>query len=257
MGFRNDVRLGIAALLLFTAQPAVALATAPLQASKPIPKRYEDSLQKQLPRGQRLVQTLTADLDGDGSEEWIVVGEPTGGAAEGPSLSIFAAPKGKKAPELRWAQHLRDPKLRTSGAAIARMEPVGPVVLWVGAEPFHNGDSRFVVQAVGWVGEDFKPLVPETAEFRSQGGFAIVPAQAPQTGDSLVVWTYVRGENEQLYDLHRYQYRRWHWDGSRFAVENETHLTRAKLPTPDAAGKEAGANGPDLRRQIDRVAEVP
>lgn len=218
--------------------------------------RWSDVLRKEMPRHQRPVQFLEGDLDGDGVKEWIVVGEAEEGGEYGPSLSIFAPPKGGVGPELRWAQHMRDPELQVSGAMLSPMQPVGEVVVWVGAAPGSPGRSRFVVQIVGWTGEDFRPFVPETAEFESHGGFAIVPSLPPRAVDDLLVWTELRGPGTLVWDGNLYVWRRWRWDGTRYAVQYGVEVTEGRYTDPEAAGREAGAPG-DMRRQIDRVANLP
>ncbi|HWV39402.1 MAG TPA: hypothetical protein VN033_13110 [Vulgatibacter sp.] len=223
----------------------------------PIPERWHDALGKGLPVGQRLVQTLVGDLDGDGKPEWIAVGEPTQRAAKGVSLAIFRPAAGEKPPELRFAQLLQEPSLRVAGAQVMEVRPLGQAVVLVGAEPNRAGDSRFVVEIYAWNGEAFRPMVPQIAEFRSQGGFSIEPGEPPYQGDELVVWTYRLGEDEQLYDWHFYEFKRWRWDGVRFKSETLETVTPEKLPDPDAARRAARAKKPDLRRQMPRVAEVP
>lgn len=222
----------------------------------PLPKEHAEALAAGLPRGQRLVQTLEGDLDGDGKTEWIAIGEPMG-TPEGVSIAIFAPPAKGGAPTLRFAQLLLGHGLQVAGAEVREVQPVGNVVVLVGAIPSRAGDSRFRLELYGWNGESFRPLVPEEAEFRSQGGFSIEPGAPPYEGDEIVVWTYIPDPDELLYDYHHYSYRRWRFDGLRFVVESLASETDEKLPDPDAAGRAAGAKRPDLRRQMERVAEVP
>src|SRR5690606_31821226 len=113
------------------------------------------------------------------------------------------------------------------------------------------------VQVIGWHTDMFRQLVPEYAEFRSQGGFTIEEAKEGYIGDSILVWTYIREDGELLYDYHRYEYNRFHFDGTRFAAQDHADVTKVKHPNPESAGKEAGATGPDLRRRVDEIAEVP
>lgn len=220
------------------------------------PAFHADALGAGLPHGQRLVQILEADLDRDGKPEWIAIGEPEG-AAEGVSVAIFSAPVGKAPPQLRFAQVLQEQGIRVAGAEVMEVRPLGNVVVLVGADPSVVGDSRFVVDVFGWNGKIFRPMVPETAVFRSQGGFSIEPGAMPYPYDELVVWSYRKGDDEQLYDRHHYEYRRWRWDGVRFKSETLESVTPEKIPSPEEAGIAVGAKKPDLRRRIVRVAEVP
>lgn len=223
---------------------------------EPIPASWHAALGAGLPVGQRLAQTLVSDLDGDGKPEWIAVGEPIDRAA-GVSLAIFTPPAGKKPPELRFAQLLHERGLRLAGAEVMEVRPLGQAVVLVGAEPDKAGDSRFVVDIYAWNGNAFRPMVPEIAEFRSQGGFSIEAGAPPYQGDELVVWTYRLGDDEQLYDRHFYEFKRWRWDGLRFKSETLETVTPEKLPDAEAARQAAGAKKPDLRRRMPRVAEVP
>ncbi|HEY0840152.1 MAG TPA: hypothetical protein VGD74_08200 [Vulgatibacter sp.] len=220
------------------------------------PAFHAGTLSAGLPNGQRLVQLLEADLDRDGKPEWIAIGEPDG-AAEGVSIAIFSAPAGKAPPQLRFAQVLQERGIRVAGAEVMEVRPLGMAVVLVGADPSVGGDSRFVVDIFGWNGTIFRPMVPETALFRSQGGFSIEPGAMPYPYDELVVWSYVNGDDEQLYDRHQYEYRRWRWDGVRFKAETLETVTPEKIASPEEAGIAAGAKRPDLRRRIVRVAEVP
>jgi len=222
----------------------------------PVPARWHANLGAGLPAGQRLVQTLVGDLDGDGKPEWIAVGEPIEQPA-GVSLAIFTPATGKKPPELKFAQLLQERGLRLAGAEVMEVRPLGQAVILVGAEPDKAGDSRFVVDIYAWNGKAFRPMVPEIAEFRSQGGFSIEPGAPPYHGDELVVWTYRLGDDEQLYDLHFYEFKRWRWDGVRFKSESLETVTPDKLPDAEAARQAAGAKKPDMRRRMARVAEVP
>ncbi len=241
-----------------TGSTATATRSAPSEvlSSPAVPKIHEAALAAGLPPGQRLVQTLAGDLDGDGKVEWIAIGEPERNAGA-VSIAIFAPAKGKEGPELRFAQLMRGDGLEVAGAQVMEVKPVGEVVVLVGAAPHKGGDSRFIVDFYAWNGRNFRPIVPETAEFHSQGGFSIEPGAAPYEGDELVVWSYIRGDHEQLYDHHRYTYKRWRWDTVRFAAEVLESETNEAVANAEAAGKAAGAKRPDLRRQTDRVAEVP
>ena len=241
--------------------PLLALLTSgdpPPKVVGPIPEAHHAALEEGLPRGQRLVQTLAGDLDGDGKPEWVAIGEPTGSGG-GVSVAIFRPAAGRRKPELRFAQLLQHPGIRVAGAEIRKVRPVGNVVVLVGATISRAGDSIFRLELYGWNGEYFRPLVPEEATFRSQGGFSIELSYAPPPvdADEIVVWTYVPDPEEQLYDDHFYTYRRWRFDGLRFVVEDRTHYTETKQPNPAAAGRAAGAKEPDLRRRMERVAEVP
>lgn len=233
--------------------PSASILPPPPRVVGPVPEAHRPALSAGLPRGQRLVQTLIGDLDGDGKDEWVAIGEPTG-TADGVSIAIFAPPAGKKPPSLRFAQILMDRGLAVAGAEIQRVRPVGNVVVLVGAAPSRAGDSRFRLEIYGWNGTDFRPLVPEEAEFRSQGGFSI---ESGDQGDEIVVWSYVPDPDELLYDFHHYTWRRWRFDGIRFVVESMTNHTEEKVADAEAAGRAAGATKADRRRQIERVAEVP
>lgn len=221
-----------------------------------VPKKYEPELQKALPGGQKVVQTLVADLDKDGKPEWIAVGEPDSSSGE-VSVGIFTPAQGKKGPELRFAQGLRDRLLSTAGATVMDLPLAGKVVVLVGAAPVPSGDSTFVVQMYGWTGSRFKPMIPERLTFRSQGGFAIEDVDPATPGKEIVAWSYERGEREQLHDHHVYEWNQWHWDGLRYTNWRENKKTETKMPNPDAAARAAGVKGGDLRRQMPRVATVP
>lgn len=236
--------------------PSAGILPPPSRVVGPVPEAHWSTLSAGLPRGQRLVQTLIGDLDGDGKDEWVAIGEPIG-TADGVSVAIFAPAAGRKPPSLRFAQIFMDRGLAVAGAEIQYVRPVGNVVALVGAAPSRAGDSRFRLELYGWNGTDFRPLVPEEAEFRSQGGFSIEPGESPEEGDEIVVWSYVPDPDELLYDFHHYTWRRWRFDGIRFVVESMTNHTGEKVSDADAAGRAAGAKKPDRRRQIERVAEVP
>lgn len=221
-----------------------------------IPDEWIDHFERAIPVDQVLAQTVVGDLDRDGEDEWIVLTEPRYQRGQ-VWVHIFTSAKGGVDPMLKWRSPLYGDKFSKIRGFLTELRPFPQVLVVVQAEPFHTGDSRFRVQVVGWNGENFRQLVPEFAEFRSQGGFTIEPAKEGYEGDSILVWTYVRESGELLYDHHRYEYNRFHFDGTRFAAQDSTDVTERKHPDPESAGKEAGATGPDLRRRIDVIAEVP
>jgi len=251
---------------LFVAAPAVAQATggskpaAPQQAEKTpreVPEKWRGEMEKQLLRGQKLVQTLVGDLDGDGRDEWIAVGEPAGEPKHTVSVAIFSPAEGKQGPKLRFAQRVKENGLAVAGAEIRNVAPAGNVIVLAAAAPRADGDSLFRVQMWGWDGKRFRPIVPEGIEFRSQGGFAIEDLDPSRKGDEIAVWTYQLGENEQLFDAHRYVTRIYRWDGLRFVAPDWPDRTAEKLATPDDAARLLGVKTGDLRRRMPRVAEVP
>lgn len=220
-----------------------------------IPTSWHAAIEKDLPRGQTISQTIVADLDGDGAPEWVALTEPDRRGKVW--VHIYSPAQGKTPPKQLWRQPLYGDDYVKIRGFVTEMRPFPQVLVLVASEPFHTGDSRFRVQIVGWQRDTYRQLVPEHAEFRSQGGFSIVDAQKPYTGDALLVWTYVRGDGELLYDYHHYEYARFHYDGFRFAVQDERDRTTRKHPNQESAAVEAGAKGPDLRRRIDGVAEIP
>ncbi|WP_373044918.1 hypothetical protein [Vulgatibacter sp.] len=226
-------------------------------AAAEVPKKWHASMQEQMLRDQKLVQTLTGDIDGDGKEEWISVGEPTGKLANNVSIAIFEPAKGKQPPKLRFAQRLQGKGLERAGAVVRKISPIGNGVVLVGAAPSQVGDSDFTLQIYGWNGKMFRPLVPEIIDFRSQGGFSIEDVDPSTPGDEVVAWTYLRGDREQLFDQHHYAYVIYRWDGIRWVGPQRESQSPEKLPGPEAAGRLAGAKKGDLRRQMPRVAEVP
>lgn len=220
-----------------------------------IPDAWHAAIQEQLPRGQTISQTIVADLDGDGAPEWVALSEPH---RKGKVWAhIYRPAQGKTRPELLWRQPLYGEEFSMVRGFVTEMQPFANVLVLVAAEPFHTGDSRFRVQVIGWQRDTYRQLVPEHAEFRSQGGFDIVEAEKPYSGHALLMWTYLREDGELLHDYHHYEYARFHYDGFRFAIQDERDRTRRKHPNPESAAKEAGAKGPDLRRRIDGIAEVP
>lgn len=221
-----------------------------------VPADWHDFLRSDMPDGQRMAQTIVADLDRDGQEEWIVLSEPARGRGK-TWFHVYRPPGEGGTPERVWRAPMFGEGFKMVRGFLAELRPFPLVLMTVQAEPFHTGDSRFRVQAIAWYRERYRQLIPEHAEFRSQGGFRIEKALPPNTGDSVLVWTYIREPDELLYDYHRYEYFRFHFDGMRFAVQDEPDVTRVKHPDPESAGKEAGATGPDLRRRVYDIAEVP
>lgn len=248
-------RIFVVGLLL--ALPLVARAEDEFPAiPEPVPAEWHEAIQRDLPRGQTISQTIVTDLDGDGSPEWIALSEPQ--RRDKVWVHIYSPAEGDKPPQRVWRQPLYGENFSMVRGFTAEMRPFPNVLVLVAAEPFHTGDSRFRVQVIGWQRDTYRQLVPEHAEFRSQGGFTIVEADAPYTGQhALLVWTYLREDDELLYDYHHYEYARFHYDGFRFAVQDERDRTKRKHPNPESAAKEAGATGPDLRRRLDGIAEVP
>jgi hypothetical protein len=214
-------------------------------------------MQKQMPRGQKLVQTLTGDIDGDGKPEWIGVGEPTAKRDKFVSIAIFAPAAGKAEPKLRFSQWLELDNAKRAGAVVRKLAPLGNVVVLVASTAARTGDSQFIAQIYAWNGKRFRPMVPELLDFRSQGGFSIEDVDPSTKGDEIIAWTYVLGPNEQLFDLHRYAHKVYRWDGIRFVGPDRESRTAEKLANPEVAGRAVGSKLGDLRRQIPRVAEVP
>lgn len=220
-----------------------------------VPREWHAFFQSDMPSGQKVAQTIVADLDLDGEEDWIVLSEPT---RKGKTWAhVYTPATQEKYPERKWRAPLFGENFSMIRGFLAELRPFPTVLVVVQAEPFHTGDSRFRVQVIGWHKGMFRQLVPEYAEFRSQGGFTIEEALPGFSGDSILVWTYLREPDELLYDYHRYEYFRFHFDGTRFAVQDQPDVTKEKHPNPESAAKEAGATGPDLRRRVDTIAEVP
>jgi hypothetical protein len=124
----------------------------------------------------------------------------------------------------------------------------------VGAAPA-AADSRFVVQLYAHSRGQFRPLVPEPAEFRSFGGFGFADVDPAHEGEELVTVSRLLGADERVADPHRYELTRFSFDGRRF-VSGRTIRTPEPLPDAEAATRAAGLPG-DLRRALPRVAEVP
>lgn len=250
------MRKSVACLLLLPLLAAASPHDEDFPAIPPaIPDAWIGFFEKAIPPDQKIGQTVVADLDGDGVEEWIVLGEPR---QRGQTwVHIYAPAVGTTPPKLAWRSPLYGDGYRTIRGFVTELRPFAQVLVVVQAEPFHNGDSRFRVQVIGWQTDMYRQLVPEPAEFRSQGGFTIERAKEDETSDTILVWTYLREPDELLYDYHRYEYNRYRYDGVRFVGQDHWDATRVKHPNPESAGKEAGASGPDLRRRIDGIAEVP
>lgn len=243
------------ALVVLGSIPAAAAERDFPRVPREIPGQWHEAIQKDLLVGQRLAQTIVADLDGDGEEEWIALSEPESKGRV--YAQIYRQPKGDGALHRVWRQGLYGERFTTVRGFVTELRPFPQVIVAVAAEPFHTGDSRFRIQVIGFHKNSYRQMVPENAEIRSQGGFTIEEAQAPNLGDSLLVWTYVRGTDEMLYDYHFYEYGRFHFDGFRFAGPSYPERTTKKHPDPASAGKEIGATKPDLRRRIDVIAEIP
>lgn len=220
-----------------------------------IPEGWLPFFETELATEQEVAQTIVADLDGDGGEDWIVLGEAR--RSRKTWVHVYEPAKGEDPPRRKWRAPLYGDGFTMIRGFVTELRPFPQVLVVVQAEPFHTGDSRFRVQVIGWHKEGFRQLVPEHAEFRSQGGFTIEEAQEGHSGDSLLVWTYLREPGELLYDYHYYEYMRFHFDGMRFAVQDRPDRTKVKHAQPESAGVEAGATGPDLRRRVDEIAEVP
>ena len=228
-----------------------------LPAAAEVPEKWHAALAEQLPSGQRIVQTLAGDVDNDGKDEWIAIGEPTAVPGREVSVAIFSPAQGKAPPRLRFAQRLRGEGLERAGAAVQKVSPIGNALVVVGAAPRSDGDSTFVMQLYAWNGKRFRPVVPERLDFRSQGGFAIENVDPTSKGDEIVRWSYVRGPHEQLFDLHHYETQIYRWDGLRFISPDRPSRTAGQLASPDDAARSLGVKTGDQRRRIPRVAEVP
>lgn len=242
--------------------PRQPIGAAELLPQREVPKAWHAAMADKLPTGQKLVQTLVGDLDGDGKDEWIGIGEPEGKSVLGVSVAIFHPAQGKKPPELRFAQRLigeapEDRRPSVAGASVVRLSPIGQGLLVVAADPRRNGNSRFIVQIYGTRGERFVPLVPEELDFHSQGGFAIEDLDPSTPGHEIATWTYVFGPDEQLFDRHRYRTQIYRWKGRRWVSPDYPDYTSEKLPSPADAARSLGVKGGDMRRLLPRVAEVP
>lgn len=210
-----------------------------------------------LPPGQKLVQTLRADLDRDGREEWIAVGEPARARDCGVvSIAIFDAVKGK--PHLVFRQYFETKQASRAGAIVRDVPPVGRVVVLVAADPdFVGNDSTFALQLYGWRRHAYRPLLPEQPRFTSQGGFTFEDRKKDAPGEELLIWTYLEGPGEATWDEHRYALNVFHFENGRWVGQDQRTQTDESYPTWEAAAKGLGIHGPDLRRQTPRVAEVP
>ena len=236
---------------------AKAAPPAPVKANEPVPEKWHAAMQKQMQAGQKLVQTLTGDIDNDGKAEWIAVSEPTAKRAEYVTLAIFEPAQGKNPPKLRFSQWLKADGAQRAGAIVKPVAPLGNAVVLVASTLSRSGDNQFTAQIYAWNGKTFRPMVPEIINFRSQGGFSIEDLDPSTKGDEIVAWTFLPGENEQLFDLHRYAWQVYKWDGIRFVGPDRESQTDEKLANPEAAGRFVGSKKGDLRRQMPRVAEVP
>lgn len=214
-------------------------------------------LQEGLPPGQKLVQVLRADLDRDGREEWIAVGEPAKARDRGVlSIAIFEVVKGK--PKLAFRQYLETKQASRAGAMVRDVAPVGPVVVLVAADPDPVGnDSTFTLQIFGHHRGAYRPLVPEQPRFASQGGFSFEERMKDAPGQELVLWTYLAGPDEATWDEHRYALQVFHFENGRWVGPDRRTHTEETYPSWEAAAKGLGIQGTDLRRQMPRVAEVP
>jgi hypothetical protein len=231
------------------------LAAAP--AAPSIPDKWDADLQAALPAGQRLAQKLVGDLDGDKKPEWVAIGEPAPGRDGQVSIAIFAPPQGKGKPTLRFSQWMNVERATQAGAVIRNVKPVGPAVILVAAVPDPGGDSVFRVNVYAYRGKDFRPLVPERLEFKSQGGFTFDDIDPESPGEELVAWTYLTEEGEQLYDYHRYAHVIFRFDGIRWARERREKRSTEKYPTPAAAAKAIGLKNEDIRKTVPRIAAAP
>jgi hypothetical protein len=240
------MNVGLVLPLLLAAAPAAS-----------IPDKWDADLQAGLPEGQVLVQKLVGDLDGDKKPEWVAIGEPRPGRPGQVSIAIFAPPKGKGKPTLRFAQWMAAEKATKAGAVIRNVKPVGPAVILVAAIPDPGGDSVFQVNVYAYRGKDFRPLVPEKLEFKSQGGFTFEDIDPKSAGEELVAWTYLTEEGEQLYDYHRYAHLVWRFDGIRWARDRRETQSAEKYPNAAAAGKAIGLKNPDIRKTVPGIAAVP
>ena len=234
------------------------LAAAPAGKGPAIPDKWDAALQAGLPAGQVLAQKLAGDLDGDGKPEWVAIGEPKAEPGQ-VSIAIFAAPKAGGAPTLRFAQWLKVERATRAGATIRRVKPVGNVVVLVAAAPEPGGDSAFLANAYAWIKDrgDFRPMIPEELQFRSQGGFAIEDFEPATPGDEFVAWTYLPEEGEQLYDHHRYAWKVWRYDGLRWSSDVREKQSADKFADPAAAAKAIGLKTGDVRKTIPGIAAIP
>src|SRR5690606_34934647 len=98
-------------------------------------------------------------------------------------VHIYEPAKGENPPRRKWRSPLIGEKFSMIRGFVTELRPFPQVLVVVQAEPFHTGDSRFRVQVIGWHKDSFRQLVPEHAEFRSQGGFTIEEAAEGHTGD--------------------------------------------------------------------------
>lgn len=228
------------------------LAAAPAGNSPTIPDRWDAQLQASLPEGQVLAQKLVGDLDGDKKPEWVAIGRPVKGQKGRVSIAILAPPKKDGKPTLRFVQWWDVENATEVGAVIRPVKSLGNVVVVVAAVPDPGGDSTFTANIYAWLKsrKDFKPMVPERLFFQSQGGFAIEDFDKKSPGDELVAWTFELGEDEQLYDYHRYNWVVWRFDGLRFKRDDEGTLTETKFPDPAAAAKGIGLKTGDVRKTI-------
>lgn len=231
------------------------LAATPAAKSAPIPAHFDADLAAGLPHGQVLVQKLVGDLDGDGKPEWVAIGEPKDAPGQ-VSIAIFAPPKGAGKPTLRFAQWLKLENGTRAGAVIRKVPPLKTnAVLLVAAAP--SGDNVYTANLYAFHGKDFRPLIPETLQFHSQGGFAIEDFDARYPGDEIVAWTFLPEEGEQLFDYHRYAWMTWHYDGIRWTNEVREKQTKEKFPDPAAAAKGIGLKTGDVRKTIPGIAAIP
>lgn len=218
-------------------------------AAAPAPKAEE--LAAALPRGQAIVQLFAAELDEEPGEETIALSEPTDGQGE---LVVTIFDRSVQPAAVRFQQRIRGAGLARVGGVVRRVEPIGPVVVVVGAAPA-SVDSRFVVQLYAFSRGQLRPLLPEPAEFRSFGGFGFADVLPSSPGEELVTVSRLLGPGERAADPHAYELLRFAWDGRRF-VAGRTIRTPVLLPDAVAATRAAGLSG-DLRRELPRVAEVP
>ncbi len=221
---------------------SIALAVAP-----PTPA----ALAHVLPSGQSIVQVLLADLDADGGAEGVAISEPSEGAGE---IVVTILDLSVKPAAVRFQQRLRGAGLARAGAVVRSVDPIGAVLVVVAAAPA-TADARFVVQLYAFSRGQFRPLVPEPAEFRSFGGFGFSDVDPARPGEELVTVRRLLGAGERVADPHRYEVDRFSWDGRRF-VSGRTIRPPELFPDAAAATRAAGLEG-DLRRELPRVAEVP
>lgn len=218
-------------------------------AAAPAPKAEE--LAAAMPRGQAIVQLFAAELDEEPGAETIALSEPTEGPGE---LVVTIFDRGVKPAAVRFQQRIRGAGLSRVGGVVRRVEPLGPVLVVVGASPA-SADSSFVVQLYAFTRGQFRPLLPAPAEFRSFGGFGFADVVPGSAGEELVTVNRLLGPGERVADPHRYEVLRFAWDGRRF-VAGRTIRSPDLLPDAETANRAAGLPG-DLRRELPRVAEVP